>query len=114
MERRSKMRYPVEVGVQYRSVKRKSCICGTGQTTNLSSSGVLVATQQAHRLRAGATVDLKIEWASPLHKTIPLNLIATGRVVRCGQSSFAVTFVQHEFRVVRGPLQKALAVGSWH
>jgi hypothetical protein len=106
MERRSKVRYPVEVGVRYRALDLKQRRYITGQTANLSSRGVLVATHYDHQFSAGARVELKIEWPCPLHGTIPLNLVAVGRVVRCWRSSFAVTFISHEFRTVGLPLQR--------
>ncbi|MGP8247620.1 MAG: PilZ domain-containing protein [Bryobacteraceae bacterium] len=105
MERRSRVRYPVEVNVSYRGFENKRCICGTGQATNLSSGGVLVATPDEHHVRAGARVEIGIEWACPFHETAPLNLVATGRAVRRGQYGFAVAFSRREFRIMESPLQ---------
>jgi hypothetical protein len=100
MERRAKVRYPVEVTVCYRSMDCKHCGYATGQTMNLSSRGVLIATRNAGHVREGSNVELKIHWACPLGGTIPLNLVAIGTVVRCEHSSFAVTLERHEFRIV--------------
>lgn len=100
MERRAKVRYPVEVTVRYRALDRKDCGYVTGQTINLSSRGVLVATRDAGHVHERSKVELKIHWACPLGGTIPLNLVAIGTVVRCGQSTFAVTLERHEFRIV--------------
>ena len=98
------MRYPVELNVRYRTLEHKQCIYGTGQTTNLSSGGVLVVTHHEHHLRADARVEIKAKWACPVHGTT-FNLMAIGRVVRCGQSNFAVTFTRHEFRIIGRPLK---------
>src|ERR1039457_3266024 len=100
MERRAKVCYPVEVTVRSRARDRKDCGYVTGQTINLSSRGVLVATRDAGHVHERSKVELKIHWACPLSGTIPLNLVAIGTVVRCGHSSFAVTLKRHEFRIV--------------
>jgi hypothetical protein len=108
MERRLKVRYPIEVNVCYRAVERRQCVSGTGQTTDLSSGGVRVVTPQEHHLLTGTKVEIKMKWISLLHGTVPLNLVAIARVARCGKSSFAAKFERYEFRIAGRPLPCSL------
>jgi len=66
---------------------------------NLSSGGILVASQQ--HVVDGALVEMSIEWPFVLNGRIPLQLMTVGRVLRRGTSRFAATFERYEFRTVR-------------
>lgn len=98
-ERRIKYRYPLDLGVRYRSSSKGSSFSGAGVAVNMSSGGILVASQ--HQVIEGALVEMSIEWPSLLGGRVPLQLIAFGRVVRRGASHFAATFERHEFRTMR-------------
>jgi hypothetical protein len=100
-ERRLKYRYPLDSSLRFRSVHKGDPFSGTGVALNMSSGGILVATR--HQVIEGALVMMSIEWPSLLDGKIPLQLIATGRVLRRGTSSFAATFERHEFRTMRSP-----------
>jgi hypothetical protein len=65
----------------------------------MSSGGILVVSQ--HAIVVGELVELRIEWPLLLDGRIPLQLIATGRVLRGGTSHFAAAFERHEFRTLR-------------
>jgi len=43
VERRSKVRFPLELRVRYRSLVRRCPVAGTGVVMNISRSGVLVS-----------------------------------------------------------------------
>ena len=105
-ERRSKVRYPLELQVRYRSHDPKP-LSGVGQVLNMSSSGLLVASR--HELSVGSLLEVRIEWPSLLEQRIPLQLVAVGQVVRCGPSSFAVLFRRHQFRTMRVNVQPVAA-----
>jgi hypothetical protein len=49
----------------------------------------------------GAEVEMTLEWPFLLDGRIPLQLFATGRVVRRGASGFGATIDRHEFRTRR-------------
>jgi hypothetical protein len=98
MERRSRMRYPLILRVRYRTLGRKNRRTGAGQAVNLSSGGALVVSQ--HELAVGAELEVRMEWPPLLNGRIPLQLVAVARVVRCGESSFAVCFRRHKFYTV--------------
>jgi hypothetical protein len=98
MERRSKARYPVKLTVRYRTVGRAQSVNGVGQTLNMSSGGLLVSAEE--EVRAGQRLEVNVEWPLMLNGTVPLQLVAHGKVVRCGGSVFAISFVQYQFRTM--------------
>jgi PilZ domain len=97
------MRYPVSLKVKYRTVGRSNRISGVGRTLNMSSGGLLIAADQ--RTEVGAKIELNVEWPSLLDGSIPLQLVAVGRVVRCLESGFALSFTQYQFRTMSRKLQ---------
>jgi hypothetical protein len=98
-ERRLKFRYPLELGVRFRACSRESRISGAGWVVNVSSGGVLVSSH--HHVILGAIVEVSIEWPSLLDGRVPLQLVATGRVLRSGPAHFAAAFDKHEFRTMK-------------
>lgn len=110
IERRSKARYPVQLTVRYRTVGRNKNVTGVGQTLNMSSGGLLVSAE--HEVRAGLRLEVNVEWPLMLNGTVPLQLVANGRVVRCGGSMFAVAFAQYQFRTMSRILKSATDLDS--
>jgi hypothetical protein len=98
IERRSKARYPVKLTVRYRTVGRHQSVNGVGHTLNMSSGGLLVSAQ--HEVSAGSRLEVNVEWPLLLDGAIPLQLVAHGKVVRCGGSMFAISFAQYQFRTM--------------
>ena len=98
IERRSKARYPVKLTVRYRTVGRHQMLNGIGHTLNMSSGGLLVSAQ--HEVSAGSKLEVNVEWPLSLDGAVPLQLVAHGKVVRCGGSKFAISFVQYQFRTM--------------
>ena len=105
VERRSKARYPVSLTVRYRTLGRNQRIDGIGQTLNMSSGGLLVSAEQ--EVSTGARLEINVEWPLLLNGKVPLQLVASGRVVRCGGSMFAVSFAQYQFRTMGKILKTA-------
>ena len=99
IERRSKLRFPIELRVTYRTLGRSFPCAGEGWVANISAGGVLVSSQ--HEIDVGARMELNIEWPSLLHGRIPLRFVAVGEVVRCDASSFAVMMARHSFRTAK-------------
>lgn len=62
----------------------------------MSSGGVLVVSE--HEISAGLELELNIEWPFLLDGRVPLQLVASGKVVRCDASSFALKVTSHQFR----------------
>ena len=104
IERRSKARYPVKLTVRYRTMGRRQHVNGIGHTLNMSSGGLLVSAQ--HEVSAGLRLEVNVEWPLLLDGSVPLQLVAHGKVVRCGGSMFAIAFAQYQFRTM-GRILKA-------
>jgi len=102
-ERRIKFRYPLDLSVRYRCPSAGSVVSGAGLAVNLSSGGVLVASQ--HQMSVGTLVEMSFEWPLLLHGTTPLQLMAVGRVLRCGACHFAASFERYEFRTMKSSFQ---------
>jgi hypothetical protein len=110
-ERRSKSRYPLDLGVRFRSLSRERPFYGTGRTISLSSGGVSVISQRGvthQQLILDARVEMSIEWPAPLDGRIPLQLFAVGHVVRHRASLFAATFERYEFRTMGSSIQLSI------
>jgi PilZ domain len=107
IERRTKARYPVKLTVRYRTIGRSNSVNGVGQTLNMSSGGLLVSAE--HEMPAGLRLEVNVEWPLLLDGTVPLQLVAHGKVVRGGGSEFAISFAQYQFRTM-GRVLKANGV----
>jgi len=96
-DRRSAKRLEIERDVQYRLLNRHDGDPeGSGQTLNMSSSGVLFTTDQT--LLPGRRLELAISWPAHLDNKCALKLVARGRVVRFEGRAAALEIMQHEFR----------------
>jgi hypothetical protein len=103
VERRSKMRFPIALGVRF--VAPMSLLAATGRTVNLSSSGALIAGQQ--QTSVGEQIHLFVDWPVMLNGATPLQLVAVGYVVRSDAGVFALSFERYEFRTTKKQLQSA-------
>jgi hypothetical protein len=97
VERRTRLRFPFELRVRFRSVGEVYPVAGAGWVRNISSGGVLVMYQ--HEVRLGTTLELHIDWPTRLEGRIPLQLVATGTVVRRELFSFALGLERYHFRI---------------
>jgi len=98
LERRSKARFPLRLGVRYRSLSGNPLVVGEGKTLNMSSCGLLIAPDAEAQLRTGARLQLTVDWPLRLHGTTPLQLIVSCRVTRSLPEEFAVRLEQYLFR----------------
>ena len=96
-ERRSKMRFPITLGVRF--VAPRWPFVGAGQTVNLSSKGALIASEQ--RVSVGERIELSVDWPAKLNGTTPLQFFAIARVLRSDAGAFALSLAQHEFRTMK-------------
>jgi hypothetical protein len=71
---------------------------GTGQTVDMSSGGILF--DAGRHLPEGLNVELSITWPVLLHNVAPMQLLASGKIVRSAGRKVAIQTVQHEFRTV--------------
>jgi hypothetical protein len=96
-ERRSKVRYPLQMPVSFRALDR-SGVSGAGRADNMSSEGIWVISEDQPNV--GAQLEVRVQWPSLLDGRIPLQLITVGEVARRSRSGFAVLFRQHQFRTM--------------
>jgi hypothetical protein len=114
-ERRSKVRYPLELNLRYRYFAGGSLRFGAGRTVDVSSGGVLVASTRIispQELIVGDEVEMSIEWPPMLDGRISLQLFAVGSIARRRPFDFAVSFERYQLRTMRRSSQKAAPSGS--
>ena len=102
--RRDTDRFDIEREVRFKVLNRKGGDeTGVGKTINLSSNGLLITTDR--RVVPGKNIEVSISWPAQLNSTIPLKLVARGRVVRSEDTSAAVEIQHSEFRTqgTQGP-----------
>jgi hypothetical protein len=110
LERRTRVRFPLELRVNYRTLGRGNPCTGEGWVLNMSRGGLLVFSQ--HEIDVGARMELSIEWPSLLHGQIPLRFVTEGKVVRRDPSSFAIVMARYEFRTTKKKVTSIDALGS--
>src|SRR5260370_21304761 len=96
--RRSSNRLPIEREVRYKVVggKKAGKQVGVGKTVNMSSGGVLFTTETAPP--EGERVELAVSWPAQLNDTLPLKLVAMGRLVRTEETQAAISIERYEFK----------------
>ena len=99
IERRSKVRFPLELRVRYRTLGGGTSSAGEGWVVNMSRGGILVSSQ--HEIGVGVRMELSVEWPSLLYGRVPLRFVTEGDVVRCDASSFAVMLARYQFRTAK-------------
>ena len=101
-DRRSAIRYPLALHLRYSVVFRRKgpTEIGSGQTIDLSSSGVRFTASGP--LRPDLQVYLSVDWPVPLDGGVELQLILSGTVVRTRGTETALRISRHELRT-RGP-----------
>jgi hypothetical protein len=97
-ERRMKSRYPLELNVRYQILGAGGAATGSGQTINISSSGMLLAC--ASSIAEGTRLKAFVEWPSLLNGTTPLQLIMVGTVVRRTPIGVSMVFESYQFRTM--------------
>jgi hypothetical protein len=100
-DRRSRIRYPLKLRVQYQTLRKIYGAVGIGETVDFSSRGFMVATLPDAVPAEGARVRAVVEWPVLLNGTAPLQFVVSGRVVRSEITRFAVSFDRHEFRTMK-------------
>ena len=112
-ERRSHVRYSIELDVRYNgSCEQRVPHEGSGRTRDFSSGGIFFSTNQP--LPPGNCVNLFIDWPIPLDGTCPLQLVITGKIVRSSRDGVAVKILHHEFRTRRRYAAAPASIASDH
>src|SRR6266481_5373560 len=97
-DRRSSNRLPIERDVRskVRGGRKTVKQTGIGKTVNMSSGEVLFTTETA--LPEGERVELAVSWPAQLNDTLPLKLVAMGRLVRTDETQAAISIERYEFK----------------
>ena len=105
-ERRQDRRYQLQMELKWKLIRRRRLLdTGAGRIIDVSSGGIRF--DAGRHLPEGLNVELSISWPVLLHNVAPMQLVATGRIVRCDGRHVAIQTVQHEFRTVGTPGERA-------
>ncbi len=105
-ERRQDRRYHLQLELKWKLIRRRRVLdTGTGQTIDVSSGGILF--DAGRHLPEGLNVELSIAWPVLLHDVAPMQLIASGKIVRSEGRRVAIQTVQHEFRTAGHPSERS-------
>jgi PilZ domain len=101
-DRRRDKRYEIALEARWKLIRRRKVLdTGTGRTIDLSSGGILIEAERP--LPVGLNLELSITWPVMLHNMAPLQLVASGRIVRAKGRQAAIRMIQHEFRTLGVP-----------
>jgi hypothetical protein len=96
-DRRSKKRFVIQREVRYKLLNGQNIAeSGTGQTVDMSSTGVTFTTQKP--LPMGTLIELAISWPALLNDNCPMKLMVFGRVIRSTPEAATSTIEKYEFR----------------
>jgi hypothetical protein len=96
-ERRTNGRFPLENVLRYRFLEAKNpAPAGTGQTLNMSSSGMLLKVESL--LPIGQKIEVSVDWPAQLNEHCGLKLVALGKVIRSSAEEAAVSIDKYDFR----------------
>jgi c-di-GMP-binding flagellar brake protein YcgR len=112
-DRRQDRRYHLQLEAKWKLIRRRRLLdTGSGRTVDISSGGIRF--DAGRRLPDGLVVELSISWPVLLHNEAPLQLVVTGKIVRCDGREVAIQTTQHEFRTagVSGERRAVLTVAS--
>lgn len=101
-ERRNNARFPCRLAISYQTLEHPILSGqGTSETLNISSKGILFASNE--RFEAGQLLQVSLDWPARLENQVPLKLVAEGRIVRNANGQTAMTIEKYEFRTRRVP-----------
>jgi DNA-binding NarL/FixJ family response regulator len=96
-DRRTNARFPCKLAVSYQALEHPFFSgTATSETVNISSKGLLFATEEA--LQPGQLLQVSVDWPARLENQVPLKLVAEGRIVRNLNGQAAMRIDKYEFR----------------
>jgi FixJ family two-component response regulator len=105
-DRRTNARFPCRLAVSYQALEHPFFSgVATSETLNISSKGLLFATQEA--LQPGQLLQVSVDWPARLENQVPLKLVAEGRIVRNLNGLAAMRIDKYEFRTRRAKTQSS-------
>jgi CheY-like chemotaxis protein len=107
-DRRTNARFPCRLAVSYQALEHPFFSgVATSETLNISSKGLLFATEEA--LQPGQLLQVSVDWPARLENQVPLKLVAEGRIVRNLNGLAAMRIDKYEFRTRRARVQNPAA-----
>jgi hypothetical protein len=98
IERRSDFRYPLRLPLHYRVAQRGGpAIVGSGLTLDVSVHGISFRCRKP--LPIGFHIEVSIEWPVRYSQIYPIELLATGFVVRSDHGRSAMRMTSYRLRV---------------
>jgi hypothetical protein len=96
-ERRKDRRYQLQLELKWKLIRRRRLLdTGTGRTIDVSSGGIRF--DAGRHLPERLNVELSISWPVLLRNVAPMQLVATGKIIRCAGRQVAMQTVHYEFR----------------
>jgi hypothetical protein len=103
-ERRVNKRYDLRLPLHYRVAQRGlPTITGSGLTLDLSVNGISFRCRKP--LPVGAHIEISVDWPARYGDLYPIELLATGFVVRNDHGRTAVRMTSHKLRVSPMPVE---------
>lgn len=97
-ERRTHRRYDLRLALHYRIAQRgEPVITGSGLTCDLSVDGISFRCRKP--LPVGAHIEMSVDWPARFDDAYPVDLQATGFVLRSDHGRTAVRMTSHKLRV---------------
>src|SRR4051794_11352903 len=88
-DRRQDYRYELKLEVKWKLIRRRRVLeTGSGYTIDMSSGGILF--DAGRPLPKGLNIELSITWPVLLQNAAPMQLVATGRIVRSAGRQIAI------------------------
>ncbi len=103
-DRRNKRRYDVRLGVHYR-VAQKWVMARSGSATTCEMSTDGLSFRSRKPLPVGSHIEMVIDWPAKYGGVYPIDLQATGFVIRSERGRTAVRVTSRKFRVIAQPAQ---------
>lgn len=97
LDRRLTRRFPFQQEIRYQLVQtRFAAPQRVGRTLNIGSRGILFTTTE--KLPVGHSVEIAMHWPASLNGSCPLQLIASGDILRSDGKTAAMRIQRYEFR----------------
>jgi CheY-like chemotaxis protein len=110
-DRRTNARFPCRLAVTYQALEHPFFSgSATSETLNISSKGLLFATEQT--LKPGQLLQVSVDWPARLENQVPLKLVAEGRIIRNLDGLAAMSIDKYEFRTRRARPQSTAPAGA--
>lgn len=96
-DRRTNARFPCRLAVSYQALEHPFFSGeAVSETLNISSKGLLFTTSEP--FQPGQLLQVSVDWPARLENTVPLKLVAEGRIVRNLNGQAAMRIDKYEFR----------------